>query len=162
MDLLEAVKQNNTQLVKDLLQFKAIDIDTQDSYGLTALLLASSRGLTEYVRLLLQAGANINLQDRFGWAPLIEASEWDRTECIRLLLQAGANPNIQTKYSWTPLMYASRNGNTECVRLLLRSGAKTDLQPSNAIIYTENHHTHNHKKIVKIFKRMIIVQLLCS
>lgn len=210
MDLYEAVKENNIQLVKELLE-KNNDYDfinfkfkrtkyvnnrgkndiwtvlmmataynyiecvqlllqaganpnTQDSTNETALHIASWHGYTECVKLLLQYKANPDLQDNScRWNSLMSASHCDGyIKCVQLLLTFGANPNLQTINNWTALMMTKNN---KIVKILLRYGAKANLDThwrgyketalSSAI-------EQGNTKIVKLLKKMPIVQLLCD
>ena len=94
----------------------------------TALMLASSRGHGECVRLLLDAGADRNLQNRFGQTALIRASCEGHVEIVRSLLDARADKNLQNILGGTALMHASGKGHIEVLRLLLDAGADKNLR----------------------------------
>jgi ankyrin repeat protein len=87
---------------------------------------------------------------------LICAINRNNIQRVKELLQAGANPNIREINSWTPLMWASWYGYTECLRLLLRAGANTNLRDKYGCTAIK----YNSKKILKILKRMHIVQII--
>ena len=88
----------------------------------------------------------------------------EEKEKIRIdltVIKSASNPNdLQTESGWTALIGASNNGYTECVRLLLQAGGKTNLQTENGWTALMRASKYRRIKIVKILKRMIIVQIL--
>ena len=93
-----------------------------------ALVRAAEEGDIQYVRNLLDLGADINMRDKKGYTALIIATQYKYIVIIRLLLDRGADPNISSVYGDTPLIYASFGGRTDIVRLLLRYGADPNIQ----------------------------------
>ena len=68
-----ACKDGNVVLVNELMN-QSVDINKQDSDGVTALHIAKHN---EIVKMLIEAGANPNLQDhRSGYTPLLDAMVW--------------------------------------------------------------------------------------
>ena len=117
--------------------------------GVTALLIATWKGHTAVVRLLLIHGAKTDIQDNVcKWCTctvrsmIVECSYWRPILliCIKnvsilqqlhdriLLLIAMCHQNLQKGYH--PLYVASGSGNLECVELLLNHNAQIDL-PTN-------------------------------
>ena len=84
--------------VSCLLQAGA-DVNTQDSFGNTALLYAAKHGCTKCVNMLIKAGADLNIknearEDALGISMrtfLGQSAQWK--ECALLLVVAGANVN---------------------------------------------------------------------
>ena len=93
-----------------------------------ALARAAKKGDIQYIRNLLDHGADINTRDKKGYTALIIATQYKYIVIIRLLLDRGADPNISSVYGDTPLIYASFGGRTDIVRLLLRYGADPNIQ----------------------------------
>ena len=58
--------------------------------GETALLIAAMEGYNDFVKLLVENGANVNLVDNLQNSPLFYASEKGYTEIVEILLLAGA------------------------------------------------------------------------
>jgi len=66
-------------------------INFQNSKGVTALNIASHRGLVDYVVALLEKGrADVNLPNTSGSTSLIQASHFGHTAVVEVLLSHGA------------------------------------------------------------------------
>ncbi|HML74438.1 MAG TPA: ankyrin repeat domain-containing protein [Anaerohalosphaeraceae bacterium] len=107
------------------------DVNVVNKIGFTPLWVASSRGYTEMVELLLDAGANPNVVMCFsscdgrvlsGLTALGPAL--DHHEIVNLLIAAGANVNAADSWGITPLSKAFRAGLIKTVKLLEEAGAK--------------------------------------
>ncbi len=103
-------------------------VNLTNKKGVSPLIVASSRGDTELVSLLLQSGADVNVQDAKGRSALMSASKSGHPEVFSVLLQSGANVNKQNREGESSLMFASRNGHREIVSILLQSGANVNMQ----------------------------------
>lgn len=72
------------------------------NYGKTALMMASTNGLSDIVSLLLQKGANVHLTTHKGWTTLIFAYSgaryYDNSDVITRLLDAGADPAVKPTF----------------------------------------------------------------
>lgn len=85
-------------------------------------------GGVEFVRWLLDHGADPNVRVDDGIAPIHYAVFGESVEPVRLLLERGASVN-QPNYEdcpWRPIHAAMGCGNAELVRLLVRNGAFMD------------------------------------
>jgi len=162
--LMNAVKFNNVDKVKILLQNKWVDPSAQNNY---AIRLAAERGHTEIVKLLLQDGRAdpsvnnnyaIGLSAQNGHIEVVElllqderidpgdddnyaigsASKYGHIEVVKLLLQnPRVDPSDDDNYA---IRNAAKNGHTEVVRLLLQDGrsdpsAKNNQAIRNAAVY---------------------------
>ena len=92
--------RGNTEQVRELLDAGA-DIDIQDKFGRTALMLSAAYGRADTVKLLLDAGADIDIQEEFGRTALVLAAMWGHTGVMELLIQAGADVDIRDSDSRT-------------------------------------------------------------
>uniref|UniRef100_A0A0G4HYJ9 Uncharacterized protein n=1 Tax=Chromera velia CCMP2878 TaxID=1169474 RepID=A0A0G4HYJ9_9ALVE len=120
-----------TEVIDRLIrESKTVNVDVRDEErGETALMLASCKGHTDIVRLLVDAKANVDMQDKNGMTALILASENGHTDIVRLLVDAKANVDMEDKNSKkTALLWASENGHTDIVRLLVDAKANVDMQ----------------------------------
>jgi uncharacterized protein len=84
---------------------------------------AAASGQTDFVKSLLDSGANIESKNRLGATALILASIKGHTRIVKLLLGRGANVNVKTTTGITSLMAAATAGDAEAVKLLLQKGA---------------------------------------
>ena len=100
----------------------------------TKLLNTASAGRnSEYLTMLIDAGADVNVMDkRTGDTALMHAAQNADYKSIKILLEAGADVERRKNLSTTALMCASSNkvGCAECVKLLIDSGAD---------VYARNH-----------------------
>ena len=100
-----------------------IDVDCS-----TPLHAACRSGLTDCVRVLVQAGVMVDsLSDRKS--PLFLACEHGHEECVQLLIDAGAALCVPSGY--IPLFIACGEGHPRCVRKLVTAGAAVDVQAVN-------------------------------
>ncbi len=91
--------------------------------GKTVVFEAVDTGEAEYVRALVEAGADAKAANDYGVPPLAEAARTGNLEMCQILLKAGADPNAAP--SGFPLLFGPINENHfEVVKLLLDSGAR--------------------------------------
>jgi len=88
LDLLKAVKANNENEVKQLLNEHYIDVNVKDEKGYTPLIWAIRNMSPEIVQMLLEEGANPDIPDSDGWTALIWAAEKDNEAIINLIIDA--------------------------------------------------------------------------
>ncbi|TMW54958.1 hypothetical protein Poli38472_014729 [Pythium oligandrum] len=121
--LLVAVEQDNTALVRVLLQAGATTPICDVERRITPLHLATEWNSVEMLRLLINAGADIDACTVEGDTPLHTASQNGHMESAECLLQEGADVHKTNATGECPLHVAAREGHTEMVKLLLRHGA---------------------------------------
>ncbi len=123
-DLFKAAFEGQTSELMNLLELEE-DVEVKKRDGRIALLLASVRGHTEVVQILVDAGIDVNGETARGGTALMWAagSRENPTEIVRVLLDAGADVNARTRDGCTALMDATMRGNTETVRVLIEAGA---------------------------------------
>ena len=84
---------------------------------LTLLHKVSSRGFSDFVKLLLEKGADLDCRSKSGETPLYLAAWHGQVEVVKLLLEAGAD-KISINLSGTPYSVAYRKGYYEICELL--------------------------------------------
>jgi hypothetical protein len=113
--LVEAIKQNNLDKVKELIStvninetFKEWNESKKIEAERTPLQYAANAGHLEIVQLLLEFGADIN-KGRIdtGATPLYGASIRGHLEVVKLLIENGADINKSDNNGWTPLNSAT-------------------------------------------------------
>jgi uncharacterized protein len=93
--ILASNKKSKIDIVNFLLAVDGIDINSQDNYGTTAIMVAAKEGNEPAVKALVNAGADLDLQDEFGDTALIYASRERHKNIVKILVDAGADLNIK-------------------------------------------------------------------
>ena len=96
----------------------------KDSNKITPLMLASMKGNTEIVKLLLKHGASVNKASGFGGTALMAAAQSGAIAVIEVLCAAGANINQKDKYGCNAICYAKRGDNKVCADFLREKANK--------------------------------------
>lgn len=118
------------EIVDLLLKSGEAHPEYQTADGVNALYLASNRGHTNIVKLLLdydkQMGMNLSHpehKDTNDQTPLMQACLWGYLEIVKLLLATGlAHPEWVDNSGWTALILAGQDGTAEVIKLLLLTG----------------------------------------
>jgi ankyrin repeat protein len=76
-------------------------------------------GNSSYIRVLLDASADVNAVDANGYTPLLYSSRWGCVDGIKLLCAAKADISSTTTDGRTSLHNAAKIGSLACVKLLL-------------------------------------------
>ncbi len=139
-----AIRNNDESAVRTLL---ANGVDTEElTYSFTPLAIASIRGSTSVVQLLLQAGADPNATGLSGANALSTAIRSCKAgiEIVKMLVDAGADIENRSGVGITPVMLAIEEKLTDIALYLLKSGADVNtLNPYgegllNYAIYVQN------------------------
>lgn len=85
--------------------------------------LASARGQTDLIEVMLSRGADANEANAKGKTALMLAASSGRTDTAKLLLSRGAVVDARDVDGMTALMVAASGGYTDTVKMLLQSGA---------------------------------------
>lgn len=112
-----------SRYVARVLLENGIDIEIQDDYLRTPLILATTMKREKLVTLFLNKGANVLAQDNNRLTPLFIASDYGFIEISQLILNKTNNTENRTYNGLTALMIASYNGRLEIVKLLIEHGA---------------------------------------
>jgi ankyrin repeat protein len=105
------------------------DINGRDKYGKTLLLVAILGNNVDWVRNLLENGADPTIRDKYGYTPFHVAVENCRSfDILNLLLESGkVDINETTKYEiWTALHLAIIKSSSATAEFLLLKGANTN------------------------------------
>jgi len=120
-----AVKADALQVANVLIQWPKTKVEWRNSKDESPLMMASLKGHTELVKLLIAKDADVN---KTGWTPLHYAASGAKKNTIEILLEHSAYIDAESPNGSTPLMMAAMYGNADCVRLLLESGADPTLK----------------------------------
>jgi ankyrin repeat protein len=121
-----------------------INVDSLNTAGKTALMVACERGKINLAKLLLQRKANPNLAGRDGTTALILAAQNEQPEIVKLLLDNRAAPDTEDNNGWTALSTAAYRGNAKSA-LILVNRSRTDV--SRSLLFAV---LSEHKDVVKI------------
>lgn len=131
-------------LAKKLLDAKAA-VNVRNASGGTPLSIAVAGRRVDFVRLLLDHGANPDMHDSGGYTPLsrLVSSSYSSDsgnskagkDLAAMLLEKGADPNSRTEYNGENLLTrAASSGNKDLVALLIAK--KANLEAKNSSGYT--------------------------
>ncbi len=120
--LAKAVAENNLQLVKELVEKKAADVNTElkisETMFLPLVLKAVMDNQTEIAKYLIEEGASVNRPDGFGMTCLMWAANNGNLELVTFLLSKGADKGAETENGMTALKAAQDKGYKEIEQLL--------------------------------------------
>lgn len=132
--LIRAILHQNINIFKALIEAKADPdlrgyFDSKYYYDHTPLFFAADWGKSEFLKVLIEAGAKLDLQNGLrGETALMMAVQRNKMEKVRLLIEAGANLEIRNHFTGdTALIDAlwldCNNINFEILKILINSGA---------------------------------------
>ncbi|PVH91260.1 putative ankyrin repeat-containing protein, partial [Periconia macrospinosa] len=127
-------QHGHVKVAQLLLDTGKVDIDSNDSGGLTPLSWAAENGHVEMVKLLLDTGkVDIEFVDTYyGWTPLSWAARAGHVKVVQLLLGTDkVDINRKDSYDRTPLLLAIENEHVEVAQLLLDTG-KVDIDSNDS------------------------------
>lgn len=119
MNFLDAIKNNDTELVQSLINKVVVNRKDEDDF--TPLQLAIKSNNLEMVEILLKNGANIKGKDDFFKRTVLHDEAFNgNTEIVELLLKYGADVDAKDKDKLTPLLVACSNikPNLKTIKLL--------------------------------------------
>lgn len=148
--LLEAVNNNNIEIVNELIKNSPSSITEKDQRGKTPLLIASEKGFEEITKELLLAGADADEAAPTGTTPLHFAAFGNYVGIVKLLIQHNAKVDIKNNQQVTPLYYAAMKGNDEVVKYLLENNAFVDSYDRENGTPLHSAALNGHFKMVKI------------
>ncbi|XP_067115088.1 caskin-1 [Osmerus mordax] len=131
-ELLQAVKTEDLLTAQRLLQrpragkakllgtAKRVNVNFQDTDGLSALHYAALSGNRDLLSLLLEAQATVDIKDNKGMRPLHYASWQGKTEPMKMLLKAGSSVNGQSEEGQIPLHLSAQHGHYDGSEMLLQ------------------------------------------
>lgn len=116
--LIEAVKSRDVERVVSVLKTNP-NLESKDSSGKTALMIAAYNEDNTIAELLINAGANVNAQDKMLNSPFLYAGAEGNIKLLELGLENGADFNVFNRYGGTALIPAAERGHLEIVKILV-------------------------------------------
>jgi ankyrin len=115
-----SVLYNSYKITKYLLNYCQIDVNCQDKFGKTPLIIATMQSDATHVSELLRHGANANIKDdSLNFALNIAINEKYETEIAELLLMSGADLNLRGRKGNTVLHEACERNNWKGIEFML-------------------------------------------
>lgn len=144
--MIASVLFKNMQSLQHFVEILKVNVNFTNACGETALHVACKKKDPQFVKYLLDHGANINAVSYYGDNPLHCACSSAKgvIEIIDLLIQRGVNINQVNKKKETPLHHACLSGLDEIVDYLIQKGAKINIGHAA---------NHNEKVVVVSFTR---------
>ena len=115
--LLSAVSKKDAQQVAKILTAEP-NLETKDSSGRTALMIAAYNYDNVIAEMLISAGSNVNAQDDKMNTPFLYAGANGNVALLKMSLKHGANFEVYNRYGGTALIPAAERGHLEVVKLL--------------------------------------------
>jgi ankyrin repeat protein len=102
--------------------------------GASALAVLADKGRGDFVRLLVDAGADVALPGAARKTPLMAAAISGNTDIVKILLGAdNAALDARDGDNWTALAHAVKKGRRDIVNLLLEAGADPETTDSRGL-----------------------------
>jgi uncharacterized protein len=126
LDFFETAAVGNANDLRRQLDADASKIKSRNSFGWTALHMASFAGNVANVKLLLDRGADVNVraETKFHNTPLQVALLTGEYDAAKVLLEHGADALVRQNKGFTPMHEAAFMGRIDIIQLLLDHGAE--------------------------------------
>lgn len=124
--LVIATQNGHKRAVEALVGHENTNLNSRGSSAnaMTPLLLATSKGQVDLVKLFLDKGANIEAKDIYGCTPLWISASNGHQGIVSLLLEKGADIKSEDHLGYNPIWISASNGHQQIVKMLLEKGAQ--------------------------------------
>lgn len=130
--ILKAVKEENLELLKNLISDKA-NVNATDCNQDTTLTWAAFTGNMECMKLLIKEKADIHHKNFENQNAIFEATRWNHYDCLALLIEEKGDVNVENRTGETALIKAALHGYTRCAKLLITASAEINHQTHNKV-----------------------------
>ncbi|MCG8697752.1 MAG: ankyrin repeat domain-containing protein [Bacteroidales bacterium] len=134
MALADAVRKNDVETLKVLIEKKGLDVNSQNKNKQTLLIMSVYNNSFDAAKYLLERNADVSLPNQWGTTALMAAADRGKNDFIKLLLKNGADINQTNNSNNTALHRACFKGNTETIALLIKN--KANVQAPNSGNFT--------------------------
>ncbi|MCI5146631.1 MAG: ankyrin repeat domain-containing protein, partial [Candidatus Electrothrix sp. AR3] len=111
------IHAGNTAAVQALVE-KGADLNAQNSYGDTPLMIAARYGYIDIIQVLLNKGADVDTKNKSDWTALMLAARYNHADIVQALLDKGADIDLKNKDGWTALSLAEKKGHNDVLQVL--------------------------------------------
>lgn len=117
-----AVENNQIETVKYLLE-RGVDVNREEEYMNTSVIISSVKGLKDVTSLLVSYGAELNIKSLFGVTPLLIACELGHFDVVKVLVEEGkADINIRDSEGFTGLHHSLLRRYDDIAYYLIKKG----------------------------------------
>ena len=148
-DLQTAIKNNDIETVKKLLNVENANTKTTD--GQSSLALAVLNDNSEMIKTIIKAGGDINAKTKTGDTQVSVAAALGKINALKTLINCGADLTITNNRGWTPLHAAIAANQINSVKILINSGIDVNPTSNDSI---------SPLALARIMKRTEIVEIL--
>lgn len=148
----DACRRGDGDDVKKICELLPHLINTPDSKGYSALIIAAYNNQPEIVNLLLENGANVNAADAAGNTALMGACFKGFPEIAEILVQSGADVNQRNLQGAPALTFAATFGQLAIAELLLKNGAVTNLPDSRGKTALDHAHLQENTSMISLLQ----------
>jgi hypothetical protein len=158
-ELVDAINFRDLPRVSNLIE-QGANVNEDDEDGLPPLYWAMVTGNLDFVRVLVDAGANLNRQVILGGGTYLHGViklhyiNIKYVETFKYLVEHGADINAQDNGGYTPLHAAIYYGTTEIIKYLISQGARVDIPDNNGVTPTQLAEKSNTTQIREYFQRL--------
>ncbi len=125
--IFNAIQDNDLEKVKELLNHpephKRINIEKEDTYKRTPLMLAATFGHLEIMKYLVENGANLQTRNTYGQTLLMLSLQFGYLDCMQYLIDLGVPIDDVDHEGNTALHIAIKKRNGNIIKLLLKNNA---------------------------------------
>ena len=118
-----AARYGSMKVMNKILEQKSLNLNLQDRYGYSALMLAAKCGNMEVFKVLLFAGASISIRNSKGQnAYMLVDKSGHKDGCERIIVDAILGDALRDA-EFKALHFAAKRGNSEALAYLLKQGS---------------------------------------
>ena len=128
--LIENIYSNKIDEIKLLIDCGA-NIEVENRFGYTPLMIAIYYDKPAIVKFLIAKGGNIEAKDKYGYTPLMITAFYGMVDFMRVLLDSGVNLEAKDKNGNTALMMGVHFGVIEVVRILINNGGNIEAKDND-------------------------------
>lgn len=128
VEFLAAIREGNLDEARTIFNVKKLDPNITWTQGETGLHLAARNGYLEFVKFLIETGADVNIKEPRRKLPIHVAASSGHADVVKILIEAGSPLDDVDRFGRSPLMWATNGRYVEVVKVLLQAGASVTSQ----------------------------------
>lgn len=150
--LMVAVLSKYTAGLKELLKVPGIDIDLKNiSFGYTPLMQAIRNSNMEFVKLLIESGANVNAVNNEKSSPFMESCYSGNLDIIKCLIDNKANLNLKDKAGYNGFLMTIIKNDYKSFKTVLKEDADIYTKTESGTTAVDHICYFKNKKMAKDF-----------